>query len=75
MKHYLQRLKIISQSKIFVGLSLIFIIIYVLIFTKIIKYNSKYNDNINNIIGTIQEYKFDGDKLSIIIKGKEKISF
>jgi len=68
------RLKIILQSKIFIVLSLAFIISYIILFTKIIKYSSSYNDGYNEIIGTLIEYKIDGDKLSLIFKDKEKIS-
>jgi len=70
----LQRLRILLQSKIFIILSLLFIFLYILLFTKIIKYNSNYEANETTIIGTLIDYKIDGDKLSLIIKGKEKVS-
>ncbi|MBE6154151.1 MAG: DNA internalization-related competence protein ComEC/Rec2 [Firmicutes bacterium] len=68
------RLKIILQSKIFIILSLLFILSYIILFTKIIKYSSIYDDGFNEITGTLIEYKIDGDKLSFILKAKEKIT-
>ena len=58
------RLKIILQSKVFISISLIFLILYCVVFTKI---------NDSQINGMIISYKIDGDKLSISLKSKEKI--
>ena len=70
---YLLRLKIILQSKKFIILSLLFISIYVLIMTKGITYESKLEDNATKITGNIISYTIDGNKLSMLIKTKEKI--
>ncbi|HOP65693.1 MAG TPA: DNA internalization-related competence protein ComEC/Rec2 [Bacilli bacterium] len=54
----------------------IFLIIAFLFFiakTILIKYESKYDLNTNNITGKLIKYNIDGDKLSFIIKDKEKI--
>ena len=70
---YLLRLKIILQSKKFIILSLLFISIYALIMTKGITYESKLEDNTTKITGNIISYTIDGNKLSMLIKTKEKI--
>ena len=67
------RLKIILQSKIFIIISLIFILSYIIIFTKLIKYESKYDINNDYLKGKIVLKKIDGDKLSLTIKGIEKV--
>lgn len=65
------RLKIVLQSKQFILLSLIFITFYLLITTKVIKYESIYPVNTNSITGIVKSFNFDGNKLSLIISGKE----
>ena len=70
---YLQRLRTILQSKKFVLVSLIFIILYVLIFTKLITYESKIPKNTSEFTGKIISYNIDGNKLSMIIDGNEKV--
>ena len=67
------RLKIVLQSKQFILLSLIFIIFYLLITTKVIKYESIYPVNTNSITGIVKSFNFDGNKLSLIISGKEDL--
>ncbi len=47
--------------------------VYVLVTTKVIKYESRYDEATSNIKGIILDYNIDGDKLSLQIKGKEKI--
>lgn len=69
----MKRLKIILQSKLILSLSLVFIIFYVLILTKVIQYRSNIPANTSNIEGIILDYTIDGDKLSILLKAKEKI--
>jgi len=44
-----------------------------LIFINVFKYESNYDKNTNKIIGIIDKIKIDGDKLTLEIKGKEKI--
>ena len=41
--------------------------------TKVVKYESKYDEATTRIIGQVLEYSIDGDKLSLQVKGKEKI--
>ncbi len=67
------KLKIILQSKYFIGITLIFVCLYVLVFTKLITY--KTNIDINSIFleGEILNYSIDGDKLSLTIKSIEKV--
>lgn len=69
----MKRLKIILQSNIVIGLLFSFIIIYILISTKVVKYSSKYNISDTLIQGIVLNYSFDGDKLSLTIKAREKI--
>jgi len=68
------RLKIILQSKLFIICSLAFIIIYVILFTKVIRYRSIYRDDEKSFTGIVLEKKIDGDKLSMLLKAKEKIT-
>ncbi len=68
------RLKSLLQSKFFLIVSLIFLVLYVLTFTKLVKYKSKYIGSENTIEGIIEVKKVDGDKLSLEVKGKEKLT-
>jgi len=68
----LKRLKIILQSKLFLGISLLFIVFYVFLVTRVIKYHSLYS-NETIISGIVLDYNIDGDKLSLLIKAKEKV--
>lgn len=69
----MQRLKIILQSKIFLVLSLIILISYSFFFTQVLKYHSKYSPNTTAIEGYILNYNLDGDKLSFLLSGREKV--
>lgn len=68
--HYLKRLKIILQSNKIFYILLIISIIYTFLFIKFDKYKV-----LNNKVyaGYITEYNIDGDKLSLVIKEKNKI--
>jgi len=68
----LKRLKIILQSKLFLGISLLFIVFYVFLVTRVINYHSLYS-NETIISGIVLDYNIDGDKLSLLIKAKEKV--
>ena len=70
---FLQRLRIILQSKLFIVISLVLIIIYVLIFTKAITYESLISDKTTELSGQIISFMIDGNKLSLLIKDKEKV--
>ena len=65
------KLKTILQSKILIYI--IFIIILILSFIRISNYKSVYSLNTKIIEGTLIDKQIDGNKLSIIIKEKEKI--
>ncbi len=69
----MKRLNLLLQSKFFIGCSLIIIVCYVFLMTKVVKYESKYDEATTKIIGQVLEYSIDGDKLSLQVKGKEKI--
>ena len=70
---FLQKLRIILQSKRFIVISLIFIIIYILISTKLIKYESIIDNSTTSLTGKVISYTIDGNKLSMLVKGLEKI--
>ena len=70
---FLQKLRIILQSKRFIVISLIFIIIYILISTKLIKYESIIDNSTTSLTGKVISYTIDGNKLSMLVKGIEKI--
>ena len=69
----LQRLKILLQSKKFIGITLILAIAYIILMTKIVTYSSKIEDNTTSIVGNIISYTIDGNKLSMLIKAEEKV--
>ncbi len=64
--------KVILQSKTFFFLLFLFLFIYLSIYYLIPK-KSAYLENENIFYGTITEYFVDGDSLSFILKGKEKL--
>ena len=66
---YFPRLKILLQSKLFILISLVFIVLYIIIFTKVITYESIYDD-ISFIKGKLISYLIDGNKLKMTIKWK-----
>ncbi len=68
-----KKLKILLQSKKFIILSLIFILLYILIFTKIITYETKLDLNDNTYSGKIESFIIDGNKLSMLVNGEEKV--
>jgi len=65
----MKKLKIILESKY----TYLLVFLIMIIFTSNHKYKSKYNENTNKIIGIVEKITIDGDKLSLEIKGKEKI--
>ena len=72
MKKYLLRLKIVLHSKYFYILLLVLLSIYCFYFYSI-KRNTNIDINSNSFIGTINNYKIDGDLLTLELKQKEKI--
>lgn len=69
--HYLKKLKILLHYKIIILLFISLIHVYIIISNNY--YHSKYNLNTNKIVGNISSIKIDGNKVSIILIGKEKI--
>ena len=69
--HYLKKLKILLHYKIIILLFISLIYVYIIISNNY--YHSKYNLNTNKIVGNISSIKIDGNKVSIILIGKEKI--
>ena len=69
----MKKLKQILQSKYLFKILCIMCLSYSVIVTFFIPINSKYNKNDTKIIGQVLQYQIDGNKLKMIIKGKEKI--
>lgn len=67
---YTNRLKILLQSKYFILISLIFIILISFIRMQFITINKS---NINEFTGIVTSKKIDGNKMTMIIKGKYKV--
>ena len=70
----MKRLKIILQSNVFYIFLCIIALIYSLIFTKLIKYESVYDLNETYLEGKIIDFNIDGNKLDLMISGKEKVN-
>ena len=69
----MKKLKNLLQSNNFYIYLTIILLVYTLIITKIVKYESVYNLNDSKLVGRIIDYNIDGNKLSMIINGKEKV--
>jgi len=69
----MKRLKIILQSNWFYYSAIIFLCLYCFIFTKVLNYKSVYSLNDSELTGRIIDYNIDGNKLSLIVNGKEKV--
>ena len=67
----MKRLKIVLQSKYLYVFLLLFLILYVFITTKLIKYESHVNSSV--IEGTVVSINYNEDKISFVLKAKEKI--
>jgi competence protein ComEC len=70
---YMNKLKIILQSKLFYLLIIIFTLVYVFTFTKLIKYNSKYKNGENVIVAKVISSTKKDKELKLLVKDKEKI--
>ncbi len=73
MIKHLKRLKIILQSNIFYVLLCLIVLVYSLVATKLIKYESKYNLDETHLEGKVIDFNIDGNKLDLIVNGKEKV--
>lgn len=70
----MKKLKILLQSNVFYIGFFFFLCFYVFFFTKVLKYETKIPSNTTEIKAKILSYTIDGDKLSLLLKAKEKIS-
>ena len=70
---FLQKLRIILQSKYFIFISLFFALLYIFIGTKLITYDTNLSENTHVLTGNVVSYTIDGNKLSMLIKASEKV--
>ena len=70
---FLQKLKIILQSKYFIFISLFFALLYIFIGTKLVTYDTNLSENTHVLTGNVVSYTIDGNKLSMLIKASEKV--
>ena len=63
---------ILQYNKLF-AFTLIILILYIFLFTKVIKYKSNYNIKDTILSGSITSISINGNKLTLEIKGKEKV--
>lgn len=64
--------QILQYNKLF-AFTLIILILYIFLFTKVIKYKSNYNIKDTILSGNITSISINGNKLTLVIKGKEKV--
>lgn len=64
--------QILQYNKLF-AFTLIILILYIFLFTKVIKYKSNYNIKDTILSGNITSISINGNKLTLEIKGKEKV--
>ena len=69
----MKKLKTVLQCNWFYIILLILIFLYAIVMTKLIKYDSKYKLTDDYLEGIVIDYNIDGNKLDMIIKGKEKV--
>ena len=69
----MKKLRIILQSKIFLSIIIIFTIIFVFIANYSNYHSSQYSEMDNIIEGIITSINIDGNKVNIILNGKEKV--
>ena len=73
MTPYTNRLKYILQHRYYVKILAVFFLISVFIFTQLYKNESIYNESETEIQGTVYKKKQTKDKITLYIKGKEKL--
>ena len=71
MIHYLKKLKIILHYKVFIILFIALLYVYLVISNNL--FQSKYYEETKQLQGTVTSIKIDGDKVSIVLKTKEKV--
>lgn len=69
----MKNLKTILQFNKYFIIVFIVLFLYIITITKLIKYQSKYDVNTKEIYGTLTSIIINGDKLTLEIKGKEKV--
>ena len=72
-KVYTKRLKYILQHRYFIKVVTILFLIFVLMFTKLYQKKSIYTGNENEIQGVVYKKKQTDNKVTLYIKGEEKI--
>ena len=69
----MKRLRNILQSKYLFKILVLVFILCGIIFTKFYKFKSKYDINETTFIGIVYDYKLNNDKITLYIKGKERL--
>ena len=69
----MKNLKTILQFNKYFIIIFIVLFLYIITITKLIKYQSKYDVNTKEIYGTLTSIIINGDKITLEIKGKEKV--
>ena len=69
----MKKLKIVLQSKIFIVIICLLTIVYTYLVVKRCYFHTHYNTNTTYLEGIIIKKNIDGNKLSLIIKAKEKV--
>lgn len=70
----MKRLKIVLQSNSFYLFFFLILLLYVFFFTKVVRYKTSISDDTKEIVAKLISFTIDGDKLSMVLKDKEKIS-
>lgn len=73
MIHYMKKLKTISQSNLLLFLLIFITLIYSIYFINIKKHQSIFDKSQTNFNLTIKDYKYNNNKITIYLDGKEKL--
>ena len=73
MNHYTRRLKYILQHRYYIKVVTLLILVFILIFTLLYQKKSVLKGNETEIQGIVYKKKISDDKITIYLKGKEKI--
>ena len=73
MNHYTRRLKYILQHRYYIKVVTSLILVFILIFTLLYQKKSVLKGNETEIQGIVYKKKISDDKITIYLKGKEKI--
>ena len=72
-KVYTRRLRFILQHRYFIKVVTILFLIFIILFTKIYQKRSIYNGNETEVQGIVYKKKISEDKITLYVKGKEKV--